>query len=768
MTFEKVIILTKLNKTENNKFTLPYRRMFIIFLVVCVISILFCFQYYTRLHSTIREESKNYLQEVSDRIGANINRIITDNYNVLYSMAAMIEEEGVDSLDNVRPALQKQQKLWDYEDILFVDEAGKTYDLDNQEIFVEIDASMRQDILNNEQSMSTTQIVNNKEYIFFSVPLQEKVIDGKKMVALAAGYDPAAFDQVLSMTSFNEQAYSQIITKSGTAITRSSSKYALQTGYNVFSSLQSATLDKGNSFAQVKKEIKNDKGNQIGFTLDGRRHYMVYTPIEPDEWYLLTFVPAKVINEKSDMLLRSTIIICALLTVTFAVLILLLVYVFNNSKRRLEQMAYVDEITGGNTVQRFYELARQLLGTAQHTQYALVYSNIENFKVLNEQLGRQNCDLILRLFNNYISRNLTSKECMGRIAADNFGILLEYKDEKELVERFHCWLLGANEFVQMQGMQWGLPSTEFGIYVIENDSLMFPQMIDRAKLALRESSRTINSRFKYAFYDDEVRRQMFREKQIEDMMDRGIDNQEFQVYFQPKYRLPEEKIGGAEALVRWISETEGMIYPNEFIPLFEKNGFIVRLDLYVFEVVCKTLRRWMDEGIQPVKISVNCSRVHFGDVNFLTPYIKLAEKYCVDRNYIEIELTESVVFENTKRLIKIIEEIREAGFGCSMDDFGSGYSSLNLIRSIPVDTLKMDKIFFDGKLSELERTEAVIESIVNMADALSMETVAEGVEIREQVEMLKRVGCNYVQGYVFAKPMQISEFEKLAFETTDN
>ena len=310
---------------------------------------------------------------------------------------------------------------------------------------------------------------------------------------------------------------------------------------------------------------------------------------------------------------------------------------------------------------------------------------------------------------------------------------------------------------------WGMPQIEFGVYVIENKDMPFPEMIDRAKLALKETLRQAGSKLRYAFYDDAARSRMFREKQLSDVMEDALKNREFQVYLQPKYHLPEEKIGGAEALVRWCSRAEGMIYPDEFIPLFEKNGFVVTLDLWVFEEVCRTLCSWTERGVKPVKISVNCSRVHFKNEKFLQAYLAIADQYQIDRSLIEIELTESVVFEDTERLIKIIEQIRAAGFGCSMDDFGSGYSSLNLIQSIPVDTLKIDKVFFKDKTMELDRLKAVVGGIIRMSHSLSMVTVAEGVEYREQVEMLKQEGCDYIQGYIFDKPMNIASFEQKAF-----
>ena len=204
-----------------------------------------------------------------------------------------------------------------------------------------------------------------------------------------------------------------------------------------------------------------------------------------------------------------------------------------------------------------------------------------------------------------------------------------------------------------------------------------------------------------------------------------------------------------------------MIYPDEFIPLFEKNGFVVQLDLWVFEEVCKMIRGWLDAGIQPVKVSINCSRVHFKKKDFFKEYITIANTYKIPPNLLELELTESLVLEDMQQFIQVIQEIREAGFGCSVDDFGSGYSSLSIIEHFPVDTLKLDKTFFRHSTKDRQRTEAVVSSIIAMAHALSMKIVAEGVEEREQVELLKRLGCHFIQGYVFAKPMPVNVFERL-------
>lgn len=738
--------------------------LFLAFIVVCVFVIVMCFQYYSKLHTTIRTESKGYLQEVALRIGNNMDRIIGDNYAALHNMASSVEALNDAPMTEVQALLQKQQSRWKYKNIMLVDEKGLAYDLNNNKISITFDSDMRKNILAGMESISTTQMINNQEFIVFSVPLNRFVIDGKSMVALAGSYDPEEFVKVLSMDSFNEQAYSQIITKSGEVITRPTSNYAMNTGYNMFTSLQNAKIDGNRTLQDIQADIQKDISDQVRLTFEGVDRYMVYTAINPEEWYLLTFVPAKVVNEKSDAMLRTTVLLCALVALSFSGLCVVLVLIFNNNRRKLERIAYVDAVTGGNTVQRFHELAKETLDAHPAKAYAFTYTNIESFKVLNEQFGRQACDALLKCFYQYINENLREGECIGRLFGDNFCILYEFTNEKETSDRFDELQANAGQYMQDNNITWSIPSVEFGVYIIDNRELSFAQMADRAKLALKEAVWLFGN--KVAFYNDGVRRKLFREKQLEDQMESALANYEFHMFLQPKYRLPDEIVGGAEALVRWINPVEGMIFPDEFIPLFEKNGFIVKLDLWMFEEACRALRSWIDRGLKPVKISVNCSRIHFHNPSFLQPYIETAEKYRIPEGLLELELTESVVFEDTQLLIEVIRSIRAAGFGCSMDDFGSGYSSLNLIQTIPVDTLKLDKIFFRPNTVDSRRTEAVVTNIVSMAKSLSMKTVAEGVEERDQVEMLKRANCDYIQGYVFAKPMNLDSFEQLAFGTS--
>lgn len=734
------------------------------FAAACVIIGIACFQYYHQLQNTIRDESSGYLHEIAQRVGDNVDRIISDNYANLYTVAALVEKSDTGTYDSVAAIAASQRRYWSFEDLIFINEDGKAYNSSGDPIALNNDDTFTTAIVERRASVSNTQMVDGNERILLSVPLDGLLLAGERMAAVAASFDPASFDQTLAMDSFDGEASSCIIDKDGTVVVRPSNSAGIDTGYNVLTTISDATIEEGGSIDAMKSAMQDDQAGQVAFSANGTRYYAVYTPVDPQSWYLLTFVPSSAVNARSDMLLETTIMLCGLVTLASAGLIAFVLFTTSRNKRRLEHIAYVDDVTGGSTVERFFELANASLSSPSAPRQALLFSNIEKFKVLNEQYGEAECDDMLRMLHSVISKDLRSGEAIGRQSADNFVLLVDYGGEDALRERIATWYASAEAFAAVEHPVWMLPVVEFGVFVIDDAGLPFSTMIDRAKLALRENRNAINGRVRYAIYDDEVRRRLLRDKELEDRMEAALESGEFEVYLQPKYRLPERAVGGAEALTRWANAPEGMIYPDEFIPLFERNGFIVQLDLWVFEVVCRRLRAWIDAGLEPLKVSVNCSRVHLHNPNFLDAYCVRAERYGIPRGLVEIELTEGVVMEDSQRFVSIIDAIHAAGFCCSVDDFGSGYSSLNMIQALPVDTMKLDKIFFrDEEGGDGRRMASVVESIVGLAKSLSMETVAEGVEHPEQVDMLERFGCDYVQGYVFAKPMPVADFERLAF-----
>ena len=249
---------------------------------------------------------------------------------------------------------------------------------------------------------------------------------------------------------------------------------------------------------------------------------------------------------------------------------------------------------------------------------------------------------------------------------------------------------------------------------------------------------------------------------VENDMERALINREFQVYLQPKYSTKEEVISGAEALVRWIHPTEGFVAPYRFIPIFENNGFIIHLDDYMITEVARLQAKWIAEGKKVVPISVNVSRVHFAREDLAEHICKLVDQFGVPHNVIELELTESAFFDDKDMLLNTIKRLKAYGFEISMDDFGAGYSSLNSLKELPLDVVKLDAGFF-READEDGRGKVIVGDTISLAKKLDMKIVAEGIETREQVDFLATQDCDLIQGYYFAKPMPVAEFEQKAF-----
>lgn len=418
-----------------------------------------------------------------------------------------------------------------------------------------------------------------------------------------------------------------------------------------------------------------------------------------------------------------------------------------------------DDVTGGKNKKEFERIAKDLL--KGDGSYVVVYANIDRFKLINETYGNDVGNQILRQIHKIIDDELRWDEVSGRIMADNFGVLMRYHSLPKLDQRLYRISKQLSELTDEQGNSYGI-ILYFGVYVVEEDETNISVMLEHANLARKKISPS--HLVPMGIYDVKESQRLGRDKALEMKMHNALEQGHFVPFLQPKYELEGESIAGAEALVRWIDPEEGMIYPNDFIPLFESNGFIVELDLYMFEEVCKLVERWNKEGHPIIPVSVNLSRSHFEIPNFFDYYEYVLKKYDVPPRSIEIELTESLFFNDMESLSVLVQQIHDAGLSCSIDDFGSGYSSLNMLKDVKVDALKLDRVFFESGDND-ERGKDIIQSVIQLAQALDLHTISEGVEERKQVEFLKEMHCDLIQGFVFAKPMPVPEFEKLAFES---
>lgn len=447
-------------------------------------------------------------------------------------------------------------------------------------------------------------------------------------------------------------------------------------------------------------------------------------------------------------------VLCGLFALISLALITYIARAKGKANAILTHLAYTDALTGLHNMNYFYQKAPALLEKNPTISYAVICCDIRNFKYINQTYGYQVGDRVLRDTANIFQEHFHGTELCARVGNDRFVLLYAMEDYPKLL-RYSAVL---EEVIHRQNFGAVNISLSFvtGVYEIGDKYEEMMKIVDKANLALKSVKK--NPLIECGFYDEALLSSLMYQEEIQNIMHGAFANQEFHVYLQPKYDLRQNRFVGAEALVRWFSREKGLIRPDNFIPVFEKNGFVIELDFFILEEVCKKIRAWIDQGVTPIVISVNQSRIHMDNPLYTRRLRELMERYNIPKNAIELELTESMFFDDNVKLIDIMHEIHQIGFSISMDDFGSGYSSLNLLKEIPVDVLKLDKAFLE-ETTNSERGCVIITHVVMMARALGMCVVCEGVETEAQVTFLREINCDAAQGYYYAKPMPIEDFD---------
>lgn len=417
----------------------------------------------------------------------------------------------------------------------------------------------------------------------------------------------------------------------------------------------------------------------------------------------------------------------------------------------VKQIGHTDQLTGLPNTGGFLTYADELIGKGELHCYNAFYFNLARFSLVNKRFGTKETDTIIYRYAQVAKAFLQEGECLGRLGGDNFVALIK----KERTYEFLEFISKTETYGRLNNQMVPITiSAVAGVSVIGEDVKNCGSLLEDCSMALNVAKHVIKQ--PYAFASEEMKRKLYKEKQYIARFADAIRKKEFKAYYQPKVQIDDYSIVGAEALVRWES-SEGLISPGEFIPAFEQNGMICILDLYILEQVCSDIRRWLDMGMEPGRISVNLSRKHLSNPNLAADIMQILSKYEMESKYVEIELTETVNEEETEQLVQFMKEMRAHQIFMSIDDFGTGYSSLNLLRFFPVDVLKIDKSFID-KLEKNDRI--ILSNIIRMATDLEMDIVAEGVETWQQLECLKQMECKVVQGYLFDRPMPRDMFEQ--------
>lgn len=401
---------------------------------------------------------------------------------------------------------------------------------------------------------------------------------------------------------------------------------------------------------------------------------------------------------------------------------------------------------------RFNRNVRNLLFTSKK-EIGFIQFDIRKFKIVNDIYGEKLGDEILDFIISQLKEICNDDQFFMNLRSDVFMVVTEYEKKEELIafierldDRIHSF---KNIKLQMS----------YGVYMVEDRNMELRQMEDRAAMARKSAKNNILTNI--LFYQEQLKDSLYNRKFIEENMQSAIAERQFQMYLQPKYSINQNTIIGAEALVRWVHPKRGMIYPNQFIPIIEENGFVKKVDYYIWEDACRFIRRCLDAGIQPCPISVNVSRIHLRDnEECIRKLSEIIEQNGIPKHLLELEITESA---DDQQISQKALQLKAEGFTLLMDDFGSGYSSLNILLETPFDVIKLDKKFMENMMVS-GKGRLILEQVVSMANKLELGLLAEGVETREQIDLLHNIGCDQVQGYYYAKPMPAEEFFALLQE----
>ncbi|MBQ3512417.1 MAG: EAL domain-containing protein [Lachnospiraceae bacterium] len=715
--------------------------------------------YVKMLYDNYESELELTLSEVSYQSVATLTREMESRVRYVDSLAQMISKMDMEDTDSILEALGDLDfkddsivaKDVNYKNIGIIKNDGTAYTT-NGEVYVAWNLKNFRFAMQNRSYISDAITdYDGDDVIMYTAPID---VDGKIVGALFMTFDVEIYRHIVNITSFDGEGYSYVVKNNGESVIPSNNPNSFQNFENIFGAMLNASDENEACVEDLMQKLKENEVDGYVIFHNKVNKYMYYRMVGYNDWYLLTVVPESVLNNKLYHTIRITSLILGIVVLVFAGLLSAITYIFYKSRKRIEEIAYVDPLTGGSTYDKFKVDVEELVVQNKSRKYAMITMDIDKFKLINDIFGYTEGNYIIKCIWEIIRRQIRSGEVFTHKRADEFMLFLKYDDIHEVIERIEridaevkrLKKNGNYEIELSVGICEVKPDGEFDIN----------KEIDHAAI----TKGTVKGQHGklYAIYNDNLRKKLLREKEIENRMEQAIRDREFVVFYQPKFSASTKELVGAEALVRWNAK-DGMIYPNEFIPLFEKNGFITTLDQYVFETVCRDISRWRKEGLNVVPVSVNLSQLQLYNNNFLEIYANIIKNSEIPSSLVELELTETTFVSDSNILLDTISNLHALGINVLIDDFGTGYSSLNMLKSIPADVIKIDKSFVDDIGDE--RGNQIVTTIVHLGQSLDMKIVAEGVENEHQYEFLKSIYCDVIQGYYFSKPVSSDAFHEI-------
>ena len=709
------------------------------------------------------EESLRFLNDSVSQRQAALSQRFSGDLQILRGVALSLSEMDLDDREKIYNILNTINRSNSFVRMGFVGSSGigVLVDLDGT-VYRDVNLSTRdffRTALGGHDAVSRTffEDLTNDYVNYYAVPVRQQ---GAVVGVLLAVNTEDVFREIIAVPVFNGMGFYFVIDSAGIAVLPTMDPGTLaKLGSSVFQVMDFPAGER----EKFERALAHRERGAFDFSSLGNRQFGVLHPLGVNDWFVLGAVPRTVIDSHYN----QTSIGITLILMAAALMFMFHIYwqfrVVVRNQRSLERLAYTDELTGARNLPKFMiDAERILTGRSNGRSYALWCFDIKQFGRINELYGNEIGDMVLVRMAELL-RERQGEGIFCRDSADQFVGLMPYAKKADIHYWAECLFKSMVEHEAIDKSRLRLDGA-IGVYCVGDfeDGLTVDNMVNRASVAKKAAKATAGSGM--LFFTHEMGDLIRREAQLEATSREALDAGHIVFHLQPKVGIQGNcRITGAEALARWHDPTYGWISPADFIPLFERNGFIVTLDREIFEQVCRWYRVWLTAGNEPVRISINVSRQGLLRDDFIAYYVLVKEGNGIPDGLLELEFTESIILDDYRHFCRAVEELQKAGFACSIDDFGSGYSSLNVLKNLPIDALKLDALFFRGE-DHLGRARTVVADFIGLARKLRIGTVAEGVEERTQVDFLRGAGCDLIQGYFFSRPLPPAEFERLNME----
>ena len=719
-------------------------------IIICILIILITigFIYMTYMIKRIEANTNNSIKTIVKNDANNLKTEITEQKAILQAITNQILTDNIVDEDKIFDMYERSDITSKFVRMAIMYENGNTitndgYNLDYSDEKQNFFSNSKIHVFENRISKIDGQEIN-----IYSQAIETK----NEKIAILLIVSADSYKNTFSNKIFEGKGFSYIVDEHGKIIV--SANQDKKTGSlleNISQMLNGVAKEK---FESNKNEIEENIAKGVASdrtlqTIDGK-YYMVYQPIGVNDWTIVSFIPSNAIAGEINKALIATFIISIIVILVILSICIYIVILYNKKQKQLYKYAYIDPVTQKGNIYFFRKNGQEKLEKENASDLYIAILDINKFKMINKAYGYKTGDEILFGIGESLKQILGNNSIISRYSNDYFSMLFECKEDLlALLNK----IIKSVENLKIKGNIYNL-SVNMGIYKVKKEDKNISEIMDKAIIAHSASKGDVFD--KYHIYDDKMEEELELESKIEQTMYQSLMKKEFKVYYQPKFYTKDETLYGAEALVRW-KHGEELIPPNKFIPLFEKNKFILKLDLYIFEQVCQDMKMWKEKYGKDIIVSVNVSRQHFMEEHFLEKYLMIAAKHGINPNNIDLEITESSAIDDGIDILEIMRKMKQLGFLISIDDFGTGYSSLSMLQDMPADILKIDKSFVD-KIGKNENN--IVDYILNIAKELKIKTIAEGVETKEQREYLLKKGCDIIQGYYYSKPLPEEEFEK--------